>query len=1014
MPTFNVTNSDLAHKLTQFLAGWTALDDSDGREALLLRAGISGPRLRGLPYDAPLASFAPILAWQLVTAIGTDAENVADVGALLAFRADVDTDDIQQALAERGHEPQVEEAQGRPREESSPTVQTYLEALVATLGTVDTTFLGPSAPERVTIDQFYVPLPTAGALRAAVGEDGSIEWSIAGIRSSQAEMLAGGAGTAPSVPRLAQALEQVSSAVGAEPGALPGETTRPLVLRPLANGDPFEVDALRVEEVVAQFKRVLLTGGPGAGKSTAARYLAVILANDHLGASRDGGLLAGQVPVFIGVNALTRWEGFVDQARNDGADVITLYVSETSFGGDFGREQELRGLADDGQLLLVVDGLDEVWIGTDDGELGIDRRALLAAALDRFLRRYPNAGSLITCRPEAEGRFLPTLNERGFSSVELPPVGTDYAELLVERFLDLCGAQRPDEVKMRIRSLWSDGVEAVLSVPLYVALFAATLTADVGPAQMSRSALLGEAVRLLAIRWSQSRSATELHGDPDAVIDRPEAEAQLIAALQRIALKSLTEARRPGSSPSGIDNGALLGELTYFRNGMYLAFTYLVDESGLFEAIDEGLYRFRLRPFEEYLGAAELISEGGRPLEEFKGAMKARPERWLEPVALACDLLAGRLGAVPAAAALGDVILDWLNAEDEQEWAFLWLASTAVERLVDDHSLATTSGTCNRLVARVEEGYPGSRAISHFGRLRVGEAIAKVGDPRVGVTAPSGIPEFDWLDIPGGVLALGTSAADEKFLREATWSQQWNLNYEQQASDTAVGAYSVSRYLVTVGQYRAFLDAENGYASARWWDGLAVPLTAPELPRAAGRMSDPATDVSWYDALAFCRWASACLGEVVRLPTEVEWEFAARGPSGVERRVFPWGDVYDDRRANGLDSGIGRPTPVGLYPVADGAWGNDSPLDLSGNVWEWCSTIHSTEYGHEFLYPYNAEDGRESLDADDSHRRVVRGGSFTNQAFLLRTTMRGHDRPSLRAARQGFRVVKGVRRSDGS
>ena len=275
MPTFNVTNSDLAHKLTQFLAGWTALDDSDGREALLLRAGISGPRLRGLPYDAPLASFAPILAWQLVTAIGTDAENVADVGALLAFRADVDTDDIQQALAERGHEPQVEEAQGRPREESSPTV--------------DTTFLGPSAPERVTIDQFYVPLPTAGALRAAVGEDGSIEWSIAGIRSSQAEMLAGGAGTAPSVPRLAQALEQVSSAVGAEPGALPGETTRPLVLRPLANGDPFEVDALRVEEVVAQFKRVLLTGGPGAGKSTAARYLAVILANDHLGASRDGG-----------------------------------------------------------------------------------------------------------------------------------------------------------------------------------------------------------------------------------------------------------------------------------------------------------------------------------------------------------------------------------------------------------------------------------------------------------------------------------------------------------------------------------------------------------------------------------------------------------------------------------------------------------------------------------------------------------------------------------------------------
>ena len=110
-------------------------------------------------------------------------------------------------------------------------------------------------------------------------------------------------------------------------------------------------------------------------------------------------------------------------------------------------------------------------------------------------------------------------------------------------------------------------------------------------------------------------------------------------------------------------------------------------------------------------------------------------------------------------------------------------------------------------------------------------------------------------------------------------------------------------------------------------------------------------------------WLSKQLGFEVRLPTEAQWEKAARGVDG---RIYPWDSEFDARRCNVKNTGIGHTCAVGIFPLPDGPW-KDNPLDMSGNVWEWCFSKYAK-------YPYDESDGRN--DKDGTNRRVVRGGSF--------------------------------------
>lgn len=157
--------------------------------------------------------------------------------------------------------------------------------------------------------------------------------------------------------------------------------------------------------------------------------------------------------------------------------------------------------------------------------------------------------------------------------------------------------------------------------------------------------------------------------------------------------------------------------------------------------------------------------------------------------------------------------------------------------------------------------------------------------------------------------------------------------------------------------------------------------------------SQPVVGVCWYEAQAYCAWLSAQTGQDFRLPTEAEWEAAARGMAG---HRYAYGNDYDPARSNTFDTHIRHTTPIGVFP--DGETLEPAGIvDMMGNVWEWTSSLHQP-------YPYNAADGWEASSANESSRRVVRGGAWPGLMLIARTSLRSHIFPSARYGFIGFRV----------
>jgi formylglycine-generating enzyme required for sulfatase activity len=258
-------------------------------------------------------------------------------------------------------------------------------------------------------------------------------------------------------------------------------------------------------------------------------------------------------------------------------------------------------------------------------------------------------------------------------------------------------------------------------------------------------------------------------------------------------------------------------------------------------------------------------------------------------------------------------------------------------------------------------------------RLAIGDRLAELGDPRPGVgVRADGLPDIAWVEIPAGPFIFQNGERREL---PACW---------------------IAKYPVTNAQYQCFID-DGGYKDGRWWRDLVLPGPAqPSWPQ----RNRPRTNVGWYEAMAFCRWLTARLAlpeDSVRLPTELEWEKAARGEQGL---AYPWGVEYRSGFANVDETHrfdiigpwfLGQPAAVGVYPHGRSPYGVE---DLAGTVWEWC---------------LNKEDDLDAVAADTSGAwRALRGGYWGLHPLLARAGNRHGGLPNGRVGSGGFRLLSSV------
>ncbi len=252
---------------------------------------------------------------------------------------------------------------------------------------------------------------------------------------------------------------------------------------------------------------------------------------------------------------------------------------------------------------------------------------------------------------------------------------------------------------------------------------------------------------------------------------------------------------------------------------------------------------------------------------------------------------------------------------------------------------------------------------------------------------------------------MGTSA--EQIIQMAQqdplakqWQEKGYFSREQPQHTVILAEFLISKFPITVGEFQVFIRS-GGYHQAAYWTaaGWAWRQTAGQVQPLyweeavwAGNALLPVVGVSWFEAYAYCRWFSELVGQSYRLPTEAEWEKAARGTDG---RLYPWGNNFAVARCNTRTSGEARTLPIEkLCPQGDSPYGC---AEMVGNVSEWTSSQFRP-------YPYCGQDGRERVTG--SALRVTRGGSWSQPQLRARTAARGMNDPYFADNDVGFRCVR--------
>ncbi|MDA0243210.1 MAG: SUMF1/EgtB/PvdO family nonheme iron enzyme [Chloroflexi bacterium] len=749
-----------------------------------------------------------------------------------------------------------------------------------------------------------------------------------------------------------------------------------------------------------QERQLVLTGDPGGGKSTFVNHLAHALCAHQLERAGDwhaqltpeyNSLRPAQLTLlplklilrdFAAMLPTTPAEVAEYKRRTTPLNALTQFVAAQLQRQNLGFvEKPLSAELQAGRVWLLLDGLDEV--------TNPSQRQFVRDAVSTFAQRYPACRYTVTCRILAYEDKSYQLG--GFAKYELAEFDDEQRQRFVQGwYAELVARERLERGKADIlasRLAQSIAERADLrrlaGNPLLLTIMALVNTHKTALPE-GRAQLYEEVVEMLLWRWEavkleQNEGVTlrqllQQVGRTDKELQQALAQVALLVHQQigagddrekvaDVSRQQLYDALAPLSGDHGWAQQVV--EVMQARAGL------------LVERLPH-LFTFPHRTFQEYLAGVALATSHnaeGQPDFPHRALPLADQAQWRTIILLAVGYLIYVRPEPYRVLGLLAELCPEQPRQSEAGWRQVWLAGEVVLEMKPQRMQDTEQGRTlllrirQRLAQLLEGGHLPTRE-----RMEAGMVLGQLGDPREGVgVRDDGLPDLAW----GGVVSAGTYAigGDDKASRSL---KAMEITIEQ--------PYQLAKYPITNAQFQCFVEAAD-FGNAEWWAGMPEEDRAIEPNPSWPYANHPRVEVTWYEAVAFCRWLSDKLGYEVRLPHEYEWEVAARYDDG---RLYPWGDEFDKDKANMGEGGLRQTTAVGLYPT-----GRQPTLDLSdmsGNVWEWCQ---------------NKTDDPTQMKVDESgDTRGLRGGSWLFKVGDARAAYRRYNHPSFRGSDFGLRLVR--------
>ncbi len=824
-------------------------------------------------------------------------------------------------------------------------------------------------------------------------------------------------------------------------------------------------------EAAVQTSRLALLGDPGSGKSTFARHVLAWYAGAELGHLKaPDGLPSGLLPVLITLRDLVPRLNQVDFTTmgTQAQEAAYQKILRAQLRDDLTRldaEPFTDGLLAHlraGTCLLVLDGLDEV----PQALQGHIRATVLT-----LCQQYAPKNILLTCRVRS---YVGEAEQPGFTAYTLAPFTHDQIRAFIKQWYQAqarLGRVTGPEAASKTQDLSAAAVQKHLaelaSNPMMLTAMAIV--------HQQKYALPPERVRLYKLvvevllnRW-QKRKAGMLTAHPTLDVLLKD-DLKLRRIMERLAY----EAHLLGKQEKDAADLSRLAALEILEAPEYIGdlslaqvfLDYVDQRAGLL--IGRGgkpghpaSYSFPHRTFQEYLAGCYLTThaEAAEKLAEHAG----EPEYWSLAVELGAEEIyynTGTLGLKSLRDLLYQLYPHTSTPTARARRRALWACKMAVR--LGQEALARDplrDGAVMLAQFRTALVTLLSSDLTPPERADAGRALASLGDPRPEVLE---VDAMEFCFVPEGEFMMGTPEEEVEALKKKDKVFEILYSGESPQHRVSLPAFWMARYPVTNAQFEEFVMA-GGYGNKtywreaiqheRWENGTVLReiFNGKEFIQEQGKKpydfgepfhspNHPVVGITWYECLAYTRWLSERWQNAgllasdwhVTLPSEAEWEKAARGgpkvpsiptsslsrpistglhptlpslltPNPLPTRRYPWGDEFEANFTNVSESRIEATSAVGCFPGGASPYGAE---EMSGNVWEWTRSLWGKDWQKpDFKYPYQIEDGRENLKADNDTYRVLRGGSFNESQDFARCAYRYWYIPHFGFRNLGFRVV---------